>query len=101
MDKDNNAHAYVSDAVAKQLDNTICFDAHYQAMPLQPIEVMQALLSYDELLGYLKGNTIKYCMRAGHKQGESANKDYAKAMRYKAWLKQMQNDPTAKIDPCK
>ena len=105
MYTDSNPHTYASDALAdaitKRLDNTICFDAHYQAMSLQPIEVMQALLTSDEFMGYLKGNVIKYCLRAGHKQGESANKDYEKAKRYKSWLNQMQTDPTSKIDPRK
>lgn len=58
------------------------YDEHYQAMDMQPIEVMQRVLTFEEYLGFLKGNIIKYCMRAGRKQGEEASKDYAKAKRY-------------------
>ncbi len=58
------------------------YDEHYQAMDMQPIEVMQKVLTCEEYLGFLKGNIIKYCMRAGRKQGEEASKDYAKAKRY-------------------
>ena len=42
---------------------------HYKDMPVQPWIVMQAVLTHDEFVGFLKGNVIKYCMRQGHKQG--------------------------------
>jgi hypothetical protein len=38
-------------------------------MPVQPWVVMEAVLTHDEFIGFLKGNCIKYCMRQGHKQG--------------------------------
>jgi len=63
------------------------YDEHYQAMGMQPLEVMRNVLTYKEYIGFLKGNIIKYCMRAGRKQGEDANKDYAKAKRYAEILK--------------
>ena len=56
---------------------------------LEPIEVMQLIMSREEFIGFLKGNIIKYTMRAGHKQGEAAEKDIAKAKRYKQWLMEM------------
>lgn len=66
------------------------YDAHYAAMAgLEPIELMQLVLSREEFIGFLKGNIIKYTMRAGHKQGEAAEKDIAKAKRYKQWLMEM------------
>lgn len=66
------------------------YDAHYAAMAgLEPIEVMQLVLTSDEFIGFLKGNIIKYTLRAGHKQGEAAEKDIAKAKRYKQWLLQV------------
>ena len=42
---------------------------HYKDMPVQPWTVMEAVLTHDEFVGFLKGNCIKYCMRQGHKQG--------------------------------
>ena len=42
---------------------------HYKDMPVQPWTVMEAVLTHDEFIGFLKGNCIKYCMRQGHKQG--------------------------------
>ena len=62
------------------------YDSHYAAMPIQPLEVIQTIMTREELIGFLKGNIIKYSMRAGHKQGESAAKDAAKAKRYEEWL---------------
>lgn len=66
------------------------YDAHYASMAgLEPIELMQLVLTSDEFIGFLKGNIIKYTLRAGHKQGEAAEKDIAKAKRYKQWLLQV------------
>jgi hypothetical protein len=63
------------------------YDEHYASMVgLEPIELMQLVLSYDEFIGFLKGNIIKYTLRAGKKQGEAAEKDVAKAKRYTEWL---------------
>lgn len=67
--------------------NTKYYDEHYASMVgLEPIELMQLVLSLPEFVGFLKGNIIKYTMRAGKKQGEAAEKDAAKAKRYIEWL---------------
>mgnify|MGYP003647775788 CR=1 FL=1 len=52
---------------------------HYKDMPVQPWAVMQAVLTRDEFLGFLKGNIIKYSMRAGRKNGSD---DAGKAKHY-------------------
>jgi hypothetical protein len=52
---------------------------HYKDMPVQPWAVMQAVLTRDEFLGFLKGNIIKYSMRAGRKNGSD---DAGKARHY-------------------
>lgn len=68
--------------------NTEYYDEHYASMVgLEPIELMQLVLSPAEVIGFLKGNIIKYSMRAGKKQGEAAEKDVAKAKRYTEWLR--------------
>lgn len=70
--------------------NTKYYDEHYASMAgLEPIELMQLVLSPAEFIGFLKGNIIKYSMRAGKKQGEAAEKDVAKAKRYTAWLRKV------------
>lgn len=52
--------------------------SHYKDMGVQPWSVMQAVLTYDEFVGYLKGNIIKYGMR----QGLKTEGDAAKAQHY-------------------
>lgn len=69
------------------------YDDHYQK-EIQPIELMQMVLSPEEFIGYLKGNIIKYCERAGLKQNEPASKDMNKAKRYKEWLSQAKQGKT-------
>ena len=81
---DAKGNYHIEDASAP---NTKYYDEHYASMVgLEPIELMQIVLTYDEFIGFLKGNIIKYTMRAGKKQGEAAEKDAAKAKRYVEWL---------------
>ena len=59
---------------------------HYKDMPVQPWAVMEAVLSYDEFVGFLKGNVIKYSMRAGRKAGSD---DGNKAQHYLQKLREV------------
>lgn len=71
------------------MDNIIDhYDDHYSSKAVQPIEIMQMIMSKEEFIGFLKGNIIKYACRAGTKAGESFDKDITKAERYKLWLDQ-------------
>lgn len=58
-------------------------DAHYQT-EVQPIEVMQANLTKEELVGFLKGNIIKYVCRCGRK--DETLREAEKIKRYAEWL---------------
>lgn len=81
---DAKGNYHIEDASAP---NAKYYDEHYASMVgLEPIELMQLVLSPAEFIGFLKGNIIKYSMRAGKKQGEAAEKDVAKAKRYIEWL---------------
>jgi hypothetical protein len=53
--------------------------SHYKDMPVEPWDVMQSVLTREEFVGFLKGNVIKYSMRAGRKEGSN---DAAKALHY-------------------
>ena len=69
------------DSKDASVPNTKYYDEHYASMVgLEPIELMQLVLSPAEFIGFLKGNIIKYSMRAGKKQGEAAEKDIANAL---------------------
>jgi hypothetical protein len=48
---------------------------HYKDMAMQPWAVMEAVLTHEEFVGFLKGNVIKYAMRQGKKhESDDANK---------------------------
>lgn len=47
---------------------------HYKDMAVQPWAVMEAVLTRDEFIGFLKGNVIKYAMRQGRKDSDDAGK---------------------------
>lgn len=64
------------------------FDAHYGG-DVQPIELMQMILTPEQFIGFLMGNIIKYSMRCGKK--DAPEKELTKIRRYKAWLDQARN----------
>lgn len=68
---------------------------HYHGA-VEPIELMQAILTPDEFKGFLKGNAIKYAFRAGRKTGESAEKDKTKFIVYSQWLYNYQHGGSIK-----
>jgi hypothetical protein len=47
---------------------------HYKDMAVQPWTVMEALLTHEEFVGFLRGNVIKYAMRQGRKDSDDAGK---------------------------
>ena len=59
---------------------------HYKTMPIQPWEVMEAVLTHEEFVGFLKGNVLKYSMRAGRKEGSD---DANKARHYRMKLREV------------
>jgi hypothetical protein len=60
---------------------------HYKTMEMQPWEVMESVLTPSEFVGFLKGNVIKYAMRAGRKEGTD---DAEKARHYAQKLAEFQ-----------
>ena len=67
---------------------------HYKAS-VQPLQIMQMVMTQAEILGFLKGNVIKYACRAGKKAGESYEKDMTKCKQYYDWVKEL--EATGKI----
>jgi len=53
---------------------------HYQLYNLETIEVIRDSMTNEEWLGYCKGNSLKYRLRAGKK--DPVEQDIAKAMYY-------------------
>ena len=61
---------------------------HYKDMAIQPWAVMESVLTRDEFAGFLKGNIIKYSLRAGRKDGSD---DAGKARHYMMKLREVQD----------
>jgi hypothetical protein len=59
---------------------------HYKDMPIQPWHVMESVLTRDDFIGFLKGNVIKYSLRAGRKENSD---DKGKAEHYMQKLKEI------------
>ena len=59
---------------------------HYHKIGIQPWAVMESVLNRQEFIGYLKGNIIKYSLRAGRKEGSD---DAGKAEHYMEKLKEV------------
>lgn len=71
---------------------------HYRDAIVEPILVMQEFFSHDELIGFLKGNILKYRLRAGHKGGEIEMKcDIDKIRIYEKWLDAVKNGERIKL----
>ncbi len=60
---------------------------HYKDMAIQPWAVMEIMLTHEEFVGFLKGNYLKYAMRAGHKG--DASEDAKKAQHYAQKLREV------------
>ena len=64
--------------------------SHYKIMAVQPWCVMEAVLTRNEFIGFLKGNIIKYSMRHGLKPGSTD--DAEKALHYMQKLTEVLNE---------
>lgn len=73
-----------------QSDGTAATATHYQVdgARLQPVEMLQDILTPEEFRGWLKGSMFKYFCRAGKKPGEPYERDMAKCLQFNEWLKQ-------------
>lgn len=65
--------------------------SHYKELAIEPLEVMRGMMTKVEYKGFLKGNIIKYSIRQGNKEGESAEKDAAKCREYIRLLSELEN----------
>lgn len=59
------------------------YDLHYQG-DVEPIELMQAQMSREAFMGFLRGNIIKYASRFGKK--DEMAKEATKIRVYAEWL---------------
>ncbi|MEA4835171.1 MAG: DUF3310 domain-containing protein [Anaeromusa sp.] len=67
-------------------DGTAAGAAHYQIGSLQPIEIMQEIMTPEEFVGYLRGSVLKYGLRLGRKDDRVV--DARKAAQFSKWMAQ-------------
>ena len=67
-------HMLTTSHLNTRADDIQAGGSHYKDMGVQPWTVMEALLTREEFIGYLKGNLIKYGMRQGKKDSPDADK---------------------------
>ena len=63
-------------------NDTINNPSHYTAGKEEVIDINDKSLSDQQYIVYLKGNILKYLLRAGKKQGSAATEDMGKATWY-------------------
>lgn len=59
--------------------------AYYKVFQIETIDVIKSCLTKEEYIGFLKGNLIKYSLRAGFKTPDPAD-DLQKRNEYQKWL---------------
>ena len=65
---------------------------HYQVGRIQPIELMQDVMTPEQLKGFLRGNIMKYVLRLGYKDDELKEAEKIKA--YASMLVDLLNGKT-------
>lgn len=74
VDCDSNGNHWEGSAVNQQ---------HYIDSAMQPVQVMQTLLTPEQFIGFCMGNCVKYRMRCDHKGQHDS--DIGKALQYAYW----------------
>ena len=67
---------------------------HYDLWPgCQAIDIIEEALTREEFIGYLKGNILKYRLRAGCKPGNAPEQELTKARHYGGLLARRLEEP--------
>lgn len=67
-------------------------ESYYEKSAMQPLEVMQAIMTEEQFKGFLLGNCIKYRMRC--EQKGQRDSDLYKARQYAYWLEMVKDGHT-------
>lgn len=73
-------------------------DNHYNQSAIEPFEFMALSFTREEFIGFLKGNILKYSLRAPYKNQEE--EDRRKCNVYKGLLKKLLAYPTVPMITC-
>ena len=93
-DKNNCTNDNLRENLSKEngikINDKINHPSHYTYFQKEVIDIIQDCLTPEEFKGYLKGNLIKYRMRAGLK--DNRNDDLDKSNYYQDRLKGIENE---------
>ena len=71
--------------MTKNKEDLVNDPSHYDVFPdAKAIEIIEKVLTTEEFIGFLKGNTLKYRLRAGFK--DVVEQDIDKAKWYQRYL---------------
>ncbi len=62
-----NEHPVFAEEAMKKTYDTVNNPVHYNTGAIECIDAMEAMLSKEEFIGYLRGNSFKYRWRMRHK----------------------------------
>ena len=82
----------LKDSVVAELtgEDPVNSPSHYDVFPsVTAIDIIKATLSDEEYKGFLKGNFLKYRLRAGYK--DDVTQDLDKSQVYRDWLFDLEN----------
>jgi hypothetical protein len=79
------------------MSDNVSSPKHYTVGGIEVIDIIEAKLTKEEYIGYLKGNIIKYTLRSSFKG--NLVQDMEKADVYKNWLLQQVVEEDDEIDP--
>lgn len=60
---------------------------HYKMFQAEAIDIIESALTHEEYVGYLKGNMLKYRLRAGFKEKSKRDEDLNKSNWYQDRMK--------------
>lgn len=73
-----------------EVDHCCANEEHHYKGKVQPIELMQAQMTKEAFIGFLRGNIIKYAARLGKK--DAPEKEAKKIQTYANWLMKVLNN---------
>ena len=79
------------------MDNKENKTSYYSIGGIEVKDIWKSKLSKEEYKGLLKGNAIKYILRAGHKSTETELKDYKKCLDYVKWLIEVTEEDSSDV----
>ena len=91
--EDNLAFLPVENDVEQETTSDAINPDHYKVGGIETIDYMQAKLTKEEFIGYLKGNILKYTSRLGHK--DASKQEAGKIVWYAKKLEEVLDDKTA------